>query len=686
MQRWTCFLRLLLVPLVCSLAVSCEGAVDSSHEPVEQVLVDRAEAEIEVDAQLRFRATVVGPTGGELAGRTVFWSTENNAIASVDQEGVVSGVAPGSTRIAASSEGKSALSTVRVVAVPITSVVITPATVTLEPEGTRALEVTIRDRNGGVVTGRAVAWASDAENVARVNSSGVVTGIRPGRATITATVDGVSGSTSVRVNPGLPATLELRSGNEQQGVERSALPDPFVVRVKDAKGNAVPGETVQWRVTEGGGSISPGSNQTDAAGEAVARLTAGSPGAQRVTASVAALMVSFSASALPVPVARVELSPSSLDLATGTAGRLTAELFDANDRSISGRTVTWSTGSTAIARVDSAGVVTAVSPGATTVRATAEGIRGTASIRVTAGAPASITIESGNNQTGAPGVRLTDALVVRVADAGGNTVRDVTVAWTVEQGGGSVSPATGPTDAAGRASTRLTLGAAGGENRVRASVGDLSVAFTATGTAVPVASVTVSPSSVVLEPEVTRALQAVLRDASGNVLTGRTVSWASSATAIATVNSNGVVTGVRPGTAVVTATSEGRSGSASVRVDPGPPASIVIVSGDQQQAARRTTLPSPLVVRVTDSQGHPVAGVSVGWAVESGGGSVSPRSSQTDANGEASTSFTLGQGLGSHSASASVGSLRVLFSATAAATPGDEEASAGPSADVVAIR
>jgi len=57
-----------------------------------------------------------------------------------------------------------------------------------------------------------------------------------------------------------------------------------------------------------------------------------------------------------------------------------------------------------------------------------------------------------------------------------------------------------------------------------------------------------------------------LTDAAGNVLTNRVVTWSSSNTQIAIVNQSGVVTGVRNGTVVITATSEGKFGTASVQV------------------------------------------------------------------------------------------------------------------------
>jgi hypothetical protein len=65
---------------------------------------------------------------------------------------------------------------------------------------------------------------------------------------------------------------------------------------------------------------------------------------------------------------------------------------------------------------------------------------------------------------------------------------------------------------------------------------------------------------------------ATLKDANGATLTGRTVTWASNNTAVATVSGTGLVTAVAVGSAQITATSEGQSGSASLTVSaPAPP-------------------------------------------------------------------------------------------------------------------
>src|SRR5207245_3172119 len=94
---------------------------------------------------------------------------------------------------------------------------------------------------------------------------------------------------------------------------------------------------------------------------------------------------------------------------------------------------------------------------------------------------------------------------------------------------------------------------------------NLASGTTAASTA-PVATVTLSPASASLAVGATQPLTATLKDAAGNVLTGRSVTWATSNAAVATVSGSGLVSGLVVGPATITATSEGRSGTAAITV------------------------------------------------------------------------------------------------------------------------
>ncbi len=101
----------------------------------------------------------------------------------------------------------------------------------------------------------------------------------------------------------------------------------------------------------------------------------------------------------------------------------------------------------------------------------------------------------------------------------------------------------------------------------------------ATGaTPVPVATVTLSASSGSLTAGATLQLTAVAKDAGGNSLSSRVITWSSTTPAVATVSSTGLVSAVAAGTTTVSATSEGKSAGATITVTPpvAPVASIVL--------------------------------------------------------------------------------------------------------------
>lgn len=84
------------------------------------------------------------------------------------------------------------------------------------------------------------------------------------------------------------------------------------------------------------------------------------------------------------------------------------------------------------------------------------------------------------------------------------------------------------------------------------------------------------------------------------------------------------------------------------------PAAIALTSGQAQVGMPGVALPAPIVARVTNSQGNPIANTPVTFSVTRGFGSVASATVTSDANGQAATSWTLGDG-----------SVRQLLSVTA---------------------
>lgn len=182
--------------------------------------------------------------------------------------------------------------------------------------------------------------------------------------------------------------------------------------------------------------------------------------------------------------------------------------------------------------------------------------------------PATVAATSPTTQDAEVGAAVSAPPAVKVTSTSGKPVPNVSVTFAVTEGGGSLSGAARTTDAAGVATAGgWTLGTVAGRNTVTATAGTLQpVVFTATGRAGPVSSVKVVPDNAQIEIGKTRQLVANLRDAYDNEATGRVVTWQSSNPAVATASADGVVTGTVNGSVTVTATSEGKTGTASIAV------------------------------------------------------------------------------------------------------------------------
>lgn len=191
-----------------------------------------------------------------------------------------------------------------------------------------------------------------------------------------------------------------------------------------------------------------------------------------------------------------------------------------------------------------------------------------ATVTTTAGAASSIDAVAGDGQTEAEGIAVPVRPTVRVTDLDANPVSGIVVTYTVASGGGSVAGAVPATDTDGLAAVgSWTLGVAG-PNGLRASTTNLQpVDFAATAVRLPVASVVVtSPSTAALIPPGTRQLSATAHDSVGRVLANRAFAWSTSTPALIAVSPTGLVTATLPGDGTASATSEGKSGSATVTV------------------------------------------------------------------------------------------------------------------------
>jgi uncharacterized protein YjdB len=216
------------------------------------------------------------------------------------------------------------------------------------------------------------------------------------------------------------------------------------------------------------------------------------------------------------------------------------------------RVVGWSSTNETIAVVSSTGRVTGLKAGVVTITATSEGVSGTAFVAVGISSvvvtPTTTSVVAGQ----------TRQLTAVARDAANATVSGVTFVWS------SAATGTATVDANG-----LVTGRAAGTVSVSAAVGTVSGSSTVTVTAAPVSTIEVTPPAPNVTAGQTVQLTATLKDAAGNVLTGRSIAWTSN-NVLASVSSSGLVTtsalllkGVK---ITITAASEGRAGTSTITI------------------------------------------------------------------------------------------------------------------------
>src|SRR5438552_3831122 len=309
-------------------------------------------------------------------------------------------------------------------------------------------------------------------------------------------------------------------------------------------------------------------------------------------------------------VATVSVTPGTLNLLIGQKGQFAATPRDEAGNALSGHAVSWTSLTPAVASVDGSGLVTALGVGAATITATSEGKSGTAGVTVSPVPVAAVSMTPDHLD-----LRLgrTGQLTATPRDSAGNPLTARVITW------GSNAPGVATVDGTG-----LVVAAGVGTATVMATSENKSVTAVVTVSLVPVATVNVAPGHLDLRLGRTGQLTATLRDSAGNPLSGRAITWGSDAPGVATVDGTGLVGTAGVGTATITATSEGKSGTASVTVTLVPVATVSVTPDSLDLIVGQT---GPLTATLRDSAGNVLSGRAVTWAT------LNPLIATVDING-----------------------------------------------------
>lgn len=324
--------------------------------PVAKVTVTPAASSVGVGGTVALAVAVTDANGTALAGRAVAWTSSASGVARVDANGVVTGAAAGTATVTATSEGVTGTAAVRVIApapAAVAAVEVSPTSATLVQGATRLLTATPRASDGSVLTGRTVNWSTSTPTVATVSDIGVVTAVGAGTATITATVDGITGAATVAVQPPpvasvtvSPPTSSVPAGTNVQ----------LAATTSDASGAALAGRVVTWA----------SSNTATATVTSDGRVTGVAPG----TVTITATSEGVTGTATVTVNAVVFVSPATVTVRDRGQPR-TAQLVatDQNGRVLSFYELTWASSNPNVASVDFNGLVRGVSSGGSSATA-----------------------------------------------------------------------------------------------------------------------------------------------------------------------------------------------------------------------------------------------------------------------------------------------------------------------------
>lgn len=541
---------------------------------------------VQLNGTTQLTGTVVDGAGNPIAGQPVAWSTSNPAIASVSATGLVTGRALGQATIVAASGPFSTSVRVTVAAASVAVVTLSPTSVTLAVDDTAQVNATLTDASGNVLHGRSITWTSTSTAVATVDASGTILGVAPGRATVVATSEGKSASVQVVVNAPPPPTVgsvvvTLNSPALNPGQTTQAMAAVF-----STTGAPINAATVSW-------SSSDPAIATVSSTGLVTGVTGGTTSIIATSSGVSGAANINVSTPPPATVASVSVALNPRTVFLGGTAMATVTLRDSAGNVLTGRSYGLASEMPAVATVNTNGVVTATGAGNTAIIAIAGNKRGLAPLSVTSAVPVVATV-----QVTAPSTTMnvgdSQQAVATAQDAGGNDVSGVPITWT--------------------SSNAAVLSVANDGTLTANAVGSATVSATAAGvtgtlgftvSAAPpaaVASVRLTlGSSAMLVGQTTQGV-AVARDAQGNVISNSAMTYSSSNTAVATIGSTGLVTAIAAGSATLTATSGGVSGSANLTVTRPIVASVNL------------TLPSGLspgqtaqsVVTLRDASGNPI--------------------------------------------------------------------------------
>ena len=553
-------LQLLFLSILASLVMVITGCGSgaTSGEPTKSIsslAVSPSSVSLAVGATQQLTATATYSDGSTAnVSSQASWASSNGALASVNSSGMVTTVGAGSVTVTASFSGVNGSTQVTVTqaAKTVTAIAITPATVTLAVGSTQQLTATATYSDGstGDVSSQA-SWTSSNTVLASVSATGLVTAAGTGSVTITGTVTGVSGTSQITIPQATktltsiavtPATAAVAVGATQQLVATATYSDGSTANVS---------ANVSWT-----------SSQVAVASVNASGLVTGvAGGSATVTASLNGVS-GTSQITVPQPtlaLISIAITPATANVAVGATQQLVATATYSNNSTANvSATVTWTSSKATVASVSPSGLVTGVAAGSAAISATFNGVSGMSQITVPQ-STATLTSIAVTPPTANVAVGATQQLTATATYSNGSTANvSTTVTWTSSKATLASVSASGLVTgvAAGSATISATLNSISGMSQVTVPI--------STKTLTSIAVTPTNPSIAVAATQQFTATATYSDNSTANITSQ--VSWTSSNTSFATVNSSGLATGVAAGSVTVTATLNSVSGATGLTV------------------------------------------------------------------------------------------------------------------------
>lgn len=317
-------------------------------------------------------AVVRNAAGADIPDRTVTWTSEDPAVATVEaSHGLVTAIAPGSVTITASVDQVRGSVPMTVTARRVVRVRVALPAGPIRVGDRVELSATTHDKRG-VQLPYPVRWGSGNESVATVSEEGVLTARARGSVLITAEAEGVRDAVSVPIAHAAVAGIRLSTPPESVTVG-----DAFTLTATplDPQDTALEGRRVTWKSSD----------------RAVATVSAGggvvacAPGSVTLTAHCEGKDASVTVTVTPTPVVAMAVSDPPASLVVGRKLRLRAIPQDARGRALN-RKVEWTSSAPEIATVSQVGVVAAMAVGRAVISAVSDGIDGAVQLTIAAAA------------------------------------------------------------------------------------------------------------------------------------------------------------------------------------------------------------------------------------------------------------------------------------------------------------